>query len=194
MAVVLMLGLLWSESLLGLDPGRLRAEPWRLATWVLAQTGWLPAVGNAVGLAVGLTMAIRCCGGWTGWAGLLGAIVIPAMWSWYDLEPGELLTGASTALYGALGMGLVAWFRVRHELTYARRIDWMAGFATLGLVGLALAVPVLTEAPSRWIHVIAFTWGALLLSAVPRDWDASAHPLTETGSLAPIPPSDRTPT
>ncbi|MCP4868992.1 MAG: rhomboid family intramembrane serine protease [Proteobacteria bacterium] len=173
-AVLLLAGVLWSDQLLGLDPGKLADEPWRVATWVLAQQGPLQAAGNGIGLAIGMTMAARCGGGWAAWTGMAGAILLPGIWSWYWMEPGELLVGASPVLYGALGMGAVSWVRVRHELTYARRKDWMAGFATLGLVALTLAIPMLADETVRGVHVIGFVWGGLVLALIPRDWDASA--------------------
>jgi hypothetical protein len=190
MAVVVLAGLLWSEELLGLDPGKLASEPWRLGTWMLAQRGPLEAVGNAIGLAVGMTMATRCGGGWAAWTGTVGAILLPGLWSWHLLESGELLVGASPVLFGALGMGAASWFRVRHELTYGKRTDWMAGFATLGLVGVALAIPLVDESATPGVHVIGLVWGALVLGLIPRDWDASATP--KRGSLEQESTLDRT--
>lgn len=149
---------------------------------------WYLAVANGAGFAVALTMGVRCAGGWPTWFALLGSIGVPAGWS---AMRGELELTPTTALYGALGMGLIAWFRVRHELTYRGRVDIMMGFATLGLVGLALIAPRLLHAPFRWIHVIAFVWAAIVLAAVPRDWDASASP--GTGSPGPGSLLDRTP-
>ena len=192
-AVLLAAGVLWSAELLGLDPASLRAQPWRIATWVLAQQGPLQATANGIGLAVGMTMATRCGGAWAAWAGLGGAILLPGLYSWWAMEPGDVLVGASPALYGALGMGSASWWRVRHELTYARRTDWMAGFATLGLVGVTLAVPLLADAPARGVHVGGFAWGAALLGLLPRDWDASATPRPGRGSLEQESTLDRTP-
>ena len=48
------------SSLWVLEPSRLRDEPWRLVTWCFAQEGWVQASGNAVGLAIGLSMMARC--------------------------------------------------------------------------------------------------------------------------------------
>ena len=177
-AAVLILALQTADTLLGgqlaqslgLDPSLIRTEPWRLLTWPLSQPGWLAAIGNAVGLTVGLSMASRCSGRLVAWGGLLGATLLAGLWSWYDLEAGELLSGASAAMYAALGMGLVAWLRVRHELPYATRSDWLAGFGTIGVVLLALAVPRLMEAPAQWIHAIGFTGGAALVALTPRTW------------------------
>jgi len=175
-AIVLFAGVLWSDEFLGLDPGKLADEPWRLATWVLAQQGPLQALANGIGLAVGMTMAVRCSGGWAAWTGMAGAVLLPGIWSWYWMEPGELLVGASPVLYGALGMGAMSWTRVHQELTYARRKDWMAGFATLGLVALTLPIPFLADATARGVHVIGFVWGGLVIALTPRDWGASANP------------------
>ena len=156
---------------LGLVAGRVPEEPWRLASWVLVQQNWLAVCANTVGLAVGLTMAARCGGGWVAWVGLAGAVLLPGLWAWQVLEPDEVLVGASPALYAALGMGVAAWFKLRHELTYARRADVLSGLATLGLVGLVLLSRQLNETPASWIHAIGLAWGAILVLAVPRTWD-----------------------
>jgi len=149
---------------------------------------WYLALANGAGFAVALTMAVRCSGGWPAWLALAGAIGLPAGWS--ALRGAPELT-PTTALYGALGMGAIAWFRVRHELTYRGRVDLMAGFATLGLVALALVAPRLLQAPFRWIHVIAFAWSAAILAVTPRAWGDATKP--GTGSAAPSSPLDRTP-
>jgi hypothetical protein len=152
-----------------LEPSRLGEEPWRLLTWCFAQEGWVQASGNAVGLTIGLSMMARCSGQGAAWLGLSGSILLPALWAWHDMGPNDQLYGASTALYGALGMGLVSWRKMRHELTYTQREDWVAGFAVLLLVGFTLAIPRLLDAPARWIHIISFAWGASVAVLYPRD-------------------------
>ena len=152
-----------------LEPARVAEEPWRLLTWCFAQEGWVQAAGNAVGLGVGLSMMARCSGQWAAWIGLIGSVLLPALWAWQDMAPDARLYGASTALYGSLGMGLVAWRKMRHELTYSQRKDWVAGFAVLVLVAFTLAIPRLLDAPARWIHIISFTWGFGVAVVFPRD-------------------------
>jgi len=151
-----------------LDPALLPAEPWRLLTWCFAQDGWMQASGNAIGLGVGLCMLARCSGRRAAWIGLLGSVLFPALWAWHDMTDGAQLKGASTALYGALGMGTVAWRKMRHELTYTQRTDWVGGFAVLGLVAFTLAIPLLQGAPARWVHIIGFTWGCAVAILAPR--------------------------
>jgi hypothetical protein len=155
---------------LALEGGRVGHQPWRLLTWVTVQADWLGVATAAVGLVVGMTMASRWAGRRISWAGLAGAALLPGMYAWWALEPGEVLAGASAALYAALGMGFGAWFQLRHELTYRRRADRIAAFGALGLVALALAVPRMVDAPVRWIHVIGFGWGLLLLLLAPSGW------------------------
>jgi len=166
-----------ADHLLGVDlasawsltPALVPSEPWRLITWCFAQAGCIQASGNAIGLGVGLCMMARCSGRKAAWIGLAGSIVLPALWAWQDMPPDAQLQGASTALYGALGMGIVAWRRMRHELTYTQRMDWVGGFAVLGLVAFTLVIPRLLDAPARWIHIIGFTWGFLVAVLSPRD-------------------------
>jgi hypothetical protein len=156
-------------SALALEPGKVTAEPWRMVTWCFAQEGWVQAFGNAIGLGVGLSMMARCSGRTPAWIGLIGSILLPALWAWRDMAPDAQLYGASTALYGALGMGLVAWRKMRHELTYTKRTDWVGGFAVLAIVGFTLVIPRLLDAPARWIHIIGFAWGFLVALLYPRD-------------------------
>lgn len=153
-----------------LEPGKVGTQPWRLLTWCLVQEGWVQAGGNAIGLGVGLTMMARCSGRIPAWTGLAGSILLPALWAWYSMEdPGAQLVGASTLLYGALGMGSGAWLKMRHELTYTQRSDWIAGLSVLVLVGFTLSIPVWLGAPARWIHVIGFSWGLGVALFYPRD-------------------------
>jgi hypothetical protein len=152
-----------------LDPTLIREQPWRLLTWCFSQDGWVQASGNAVGLGIGLSMMARCSGQSAAWIGLLGSILLPALWAWHDMADSAELHGASTALYGALGMGIVSWRKMRHELTYTQRTDWVGGFAVLLLVGFTLAMPRILDAPARWIHIIGFTWGAGVALLAPRD-------------------------
>lgn len=161
---------------LALEGGRIGSQPWRLFSWVTVQADWLGVATAAVGLVVGMTMASRQAGRRISWGGLAGGALLPGLYAWWALEPGEVLAGASTALYAALGMGFGAWYRLRSELTYRRRADRLAAFSALGLVALALAVPRVVDAPVRWIHVIGFLWGLLLLLLAPSGW--------ERGSLA----------
>lgn len=156
---------------LALEGGLVGSQPWRLLSWITVQDDWLGVATAALGLVVGMTMASRWAGRRFAWAGLAGAALLPGLYAWWALPSGQVLAGASAALYASLGMGFGAWYRIRHELTYARRVDRIAAFSTLGLVALALLVPRLVELPVRWIHVIGFGWGLLLLLVAPSGWE-----------------------
>jgi membrane associated rhomboid family serine protease len=168
---------------LALEGGRVGAQPWRLLTWIVVQADWLGVATAAVGLTVGMTMAARRAGRRIAWGGLAGAALLPGLYAWWALEPTEVLAGASAALYCALGMGFGAWFQMRHELTYRRRVDRIAALGALGLVALALAIPRVVDAPVRWIHVIGFAWGLVLLLVAPSGWTRGS-PAVESGRFA----------
>ena len=158
-------------AVLALEGGRVGQQPWRLLSWVTVQADWLGVATAALGLMVGMTMASRWAGRRIVWVGLVGAALLPGLYAWWVLEPGEVLAGALAAFYASLGMGFGAWYRLCDELSYRWRVDRMAAFSALGLVALALLVPRVVEAPVRWIHVIGFGWGLLLLLLAPSGWE-----------------------
>ena len=160
------------------------SEPWRLVTYVFLHPNVPVAIGNAVGLVVGMTMVARSVGPLVAWLGVLGATILPGIWLSLGLEGSESMMGASPALYGCLAMAAVAWLRIRDELTYSARRDLIAGFATWGLVAFALSVPLLLQSPVRGIHAIGFAWGALLTIVSPRHW-LPRDQTKETGFPAP---------
>ena len=168
---------------LALRGDRVAEQPWRLLSWVTVQADWLGVATAALGLVVGMTMASRQAGRRISWAGLAGGALLPGLYAAWALEPGEVLAGASAALYAALGMGFGAWYRLRDELTYRRRVDRITAFSALGLVALALLVPRVVDAPVRWIHVIGFSWGLLLLLLAPSGWERGS-PAVESRRFA----------
>jgi hypothetical protein len=162
---------------LGLRTDRLVLEPWRLISWVLVQPGWPQAVAGCVGLGVGMTMASRVIGPRAAWTTMVAAVVLAALGAWW-LPVSERglpwpLVGAIGPVYAAFGMGLVAWWRIRGELTYSRRADWLMGFATIGLVLAALAGPLALGNPIRAHHILAWAVGVVGASVTPRQWRSS---------------------
>ena len=144
------------------------------------------ALGLIPGVAVGATMATRTGGRLATWGGLLGGVVaaglVPPM--------GWTLTASTTAaLFAALGMGTAAWWRVRVELTYSRRVDLLCGLATVALVVLAVGLSGVSGL-LRWTNVASFGWGAALLLVVPRLWELPVR--SRTGSQGPESPLGRT--
>ena len=168
----------------GLHAEQTARQPWRLVTYAVVHPGWVPAIGNSIAVVVGMTMCARATGPGVAWLGLSGGVFLPGLWLWFGLEGDQSMGGSSPAVYAALGMGAVAWNRMRHELTYHRRRDWLAGFGTLGLVALALAMPLLLQSPVRGGHAVGFTWGALLVG-LSRRHRAKRTPSRETGFPAP---------
>ncbi len=155
---------------LSVEKGRALTQPWRLLLYVLVQGDVWKAVGVAVSVPVGLNMVVRSSGGWVAWAGALAGTLVGGLlaWWWQEVPP----LGASALLYTALGMAAVAWWRMRDELTYARRIDRIAGFGTLALVGAALALPLVMEQPFHAEYLATSVVGALVVGIAPRHYDS----------------------
>ncbi len=141
--------------------------------------------GVVPGVVVGATMATRTAGPLPTWAGLIVGVLVAGLLlgTGWTLE-----AGTRAALFAALGMGTVAWRRVRVELTYGRRLDVLFGLATVGLVVLAVG---LSGASARlsWPDAVAFGSGAVVLAFTPRVWNL---PGPEKGSRGPGLPLGRT--
>ncbi len=144
------------------------SQPWRLLAYVLVQPDAWKAVGVAISVPVGLTMVVRSSGGWVAWGGALGGTLLGGLLAWWWQE--VPLLGAASLLYAGLGMAAVAWWRMRDELTYARRIDWIAGFATLGLVAAALALPLLMKQPFHAEYLATSILGGAVVAIAPRHY------------------------
>ena len=155
---------------LDLDAGSLQA-PWRLLSYALIQPDPWRAAGAALAVPVGMTMAARTCGPAAAWTGILVGAVVGAL-GHLLLTPTPGLLGASALLYAALAMGTVAWFRVRDELSFARRVDWLAGFGTLGLVLTSLLMPIVGQEPFHPEYALAFVAGLVVTAAWPRHFES----------------------
>lgn len=153
---------------LSVEKGHTLTQPWRLLLYVLVQPDAWKAVGVAISVPVGLTMVVRSSGTWVAWGGALAGTLAGGLlaWWWQDVP----LRGASSLLYAALGMAGVAWFRMRDELTYARRVDWIAGFGTLGLVAAALALPLVLRQRFHPEYLATFAVGAAVVAFAPRHY------------------------
>ncbi len=165
------LGLQLADSL-SVERGLTLSQPWRLLGYALIQPNAWNVVGVAVAVPVGLTMATRTCGSVAGWVGVVGGTLIGALLAHFFGGEAGRLTGAAALLYTSLGMGAVAWFRVRDELTYRGRVDWVVGFGTLALVALALVFPLVRQLAFRPEYAVTTVFGALLMTFWPRHWES----------------------
>ncbi len=144
-------------------------------------------VGLIPGVLVGATMATREGGLPATWGGLAAGVLASGLLPGTTWAVDAVSTGT---LFAALGMGCVAWLRAREELTYARRLDVLCGLATVALAVLAVGLSAWLGRLS-WPNAAAFVCGGLVLSVAPRNWTPPAPVTTETGSLAPGSPRDR---
>ncbi len=155
-------------EVLSVEKGRTLHQPWRLLGYVLVQPDAWKAVGVAASVPVGLTMVVRSCGGWTAWGGALAGTLLGGLLAWWWQDVPRL--GAASLVYTALGMAAVAWFRMREELTYARRVDWIAGFGTLLLVLAALGMPLLMKQPFHPEYLATSILGGAVVALSPRHY------------------------
>lgn len=116
----------------------LRGDIYRCITALFLHQDWPHVVNNMVGLALFGTVAASISGWGVGWlmilfAGLTGNL-ITALWYQND----HISIGASTAVFGALGLciALNLWLRARGYIPFSR--IWLpvaGGLALLGLLG-----------------------------------------------------------
>jgi membrane associated rhomboid family serine protease len=144
----------------GADAGRiLNGELWRAVTALTLHADFKHALGNAIAGAIFLTAVGRALGPGLGCAlvllsgvagNLLNAFVHPAF---------HVSVGASTAVFGALGMlGGLGVVR-RHRLGWRGRRAWLPIAAGLGLLAF---LGTAGERVDLWAHLFGFVFGAVL--------------------------------
>jgi hypothetical protein len=169
----------WGTDLLGLHRVDLPHEPWQTMTWLLLHDTWAQVIAAWAGLMTGLTMTSRAVGRRGAWGTLL--IATATATGMAAALPGGLsrlswpAPGGVVPVYAAFGMGIVAWWKMRHELTYRRRADWIAGFGTIALVVIALAAPVVRGTVFRPHLLAAALIGALGVALLERHWEPAVR-------------------
>ena len=158
------------DEALAIERGHTLTQPWRLLLHALVQGDAWKAVGVAISVPVALTMVVRSSGGWVAWGGALAGTALGGLLAWWWQDVPRL--GASSLLYAGLGMATVAWWRMRDELTYARRVDQIAGFGTLALVAAALALPLLMKQPFHAEYLATACFGGAVVTFAPRHYDS----------------------
>lgn len=153
---------------LAVEKGHTLHQPWRLLLYAVVQADAWKAVGVSVSVPVALTMVVRSSGGWVAWGGALGGTLLGGLLAWWWQDVPRL--GASSLLYAGLGMAAVAWWRMRDELSFARRVDQIAGFGTLALVGAALALPLLMRQPFHAEYLATALFGGAVVALSPRHY------------------------
>lgn len=173
----------------GIRGGRILSEPAALWTYALVHHHWGFALGNGLGLGVGLTMASRAIGGLAAWGILLVGTALCGVHLSLTLGSHVTVAGASPAVFVALGMSTTSWLRLREEITYPRRADRLAGFGALFLTAAAMATPFLLSvaqgelasySPEEFarfvlvrvqpVHITGLFVGALGAAVLPRTW------------------------
>jgi membrane associated rhomboid family serine protease len=124
---------------LGADAGRIvSGELYRCVTALLLHSDWPHVVSNMAGVMLFGTVAASACGWGVGWLMILlsGALgnLLTALWYRQD----HLAIGASTAVFGALGIcvAMNLWRYARHsERSWRMWLPLAGGLALLGFLG-----------------------------------------------------------
>ena len=162
-----------------------RGEWWRPFTALFLHGDGPHIVGNLASGAVFGMLVSKSLGPWKGWAMiLLAGTAGNAITSWVTWPEAFGSLGASTAVFGALGIlsgiGIVENFREKIRMPWLRVIaPLLAGFVLLGWLGGA--------APGDGVDVFGhvFGFGAGVLAGMLCRWRGDSHPATPSETLHP---------
>lgn len=167
-----MYGLDWTK--LGeADAGRIRAGEWWRAMTALSLHVDLPhAAGNMVfGAAFGVVLAQSIGVGLAWWGFLLAGTIGNLLNAWFQ-SPAHRSIGASTAVFGALGLQVAFEWMRRKQLRYAGWRRWAPLVMGLGLLGWLGTGGASIDDPKAFdkaldtvdvmAHVFGFVAGALM--------------------------------
>jgi membrane associated rhomboid family serine protease len=167
------------------DASRLFSEPWRMITALTLHADAQHVIGNAISGTIFGTMVARRIGpGGALLAILLSGIIGNTLNAIYHLQSGHLSIGASTAVFGAVGLlaalqTMIDWGRRSQERRRWRVVDVLApligGLALLGALGAG------GGNTDVWAHGFGFAAGVgiglLLGRGVRRDATAPSNAL-----------------
>jgi membrane associated rhomboid family serine protease len=133
-------------------------EWWRLATALTLHSGWLHLLSN---LLIGGIFIVRLCrdlGTGLGWSLLLASGISGNLLNAWLQSPGHRAVGASTAIFGAVGLlAAISLVRYRHNLRLQRRlaIPVAAAFGLLAMLGAG------GEQTDLGAHLFGFLFGLI---------------------------------
>ncbi len=116
----------------------LNGEVYRTVTSLMLHSGYVHLAGNMAGIAIFGTAVCNLTGGGAGWlmillTGIIGNLVNAALF-----EYGHMSIGASTAVFGAVGILVVHQFYSKIRIPSRRKKAWIplaGGLALLGFLG-----------------------------------------------------------
>jgi rhomboid protease GluP len=116
----------------------LHGDYYRAVTSLMLHADMIHLVGNMVGMVVFGTAVCAVCGWGVGWLMILASGIFGNLINAYMYESGHLSIGASTAVFGAIGI-LSGYQLIRSQRFHQRRLAAWAplacGLALLGLLG-----------------------------------------------------------
>lgn len=144
----------------GADAGRiLNGELWRAVTALTLHADFKHALGNAIAGAIFLTAVCRALGPGLGCALVLLSGVAGNLLNAFVHAAFHVSVGASTAVFGALGiLGGLGVVR-RHRVGLRGRRAWLPIAAGLGLLAF---LGTAGERVDLWAHLFGFVFGTVL--------------------------------
>jgi membrane associated rhomboid family serine protease len=162
-------GLGWKAAGLASAQAIRAGEVWRAATALTLHSDFVHLLGNVLFGALFGALAAQALGAGPGWLLVLATGVLGNWTNAWVSGPAHASLGASTAVFGALGLAAGAEWRRRHELAHPwiRRLAPLLGgaffFAWLGVS--ARDVPGEFGGPVRvdvLAHLFGLAWGLVL--------------------------------
>jgi membrane associated rhomboid family serine protease len=155
----------------------LHGEPWRVVTALTLHADWMHAFGNAAAIAIFVTALFRWIGPGLGAWLLLATGAIGNAITALVHGPGFFSVGASTAVFGAVGLLCGLQFVKRRRVAATRARAWVA-------IGTSLAILAMLGVGEH-SDVLAHLFGLLagLLLGVATGWIAP-HPRRGIAQIA----------
>jgi len=157
----------------------LNGELYRAAAALMLHADIVHLTGNMVGIAI-LGSAVCSIMGWgTGWLAVLSSGIAGNLMNAYFYKAGHSSIGASTAVFGALGI-LTAWQFLRRARQPGQRLKALlplgAGLALLGFMGSSMHTDILA-------HLFGFLSGIVVGGLYGSTINRQPGVAMQTGSL-----------